>query len=85
MLEKSVQVAIFAFPGLGACMTESKTTKNSVYDQALKQEKTIAPRWLSGGKKNVPLEDNPTALVYFGFLERLSEIFIQRDDHEDSG
>ena len=39
--------------------------------------KTLAPRWLSGGRKDVPLEDNPTAIAYTEFLRRLSSIFLR--------
>lgn len=39
--------------------------------------KETAPRWLSGGRKDVPLEDNPTALAYAAFLRRLSSIFLK--------
>lgn len=39
--------------------------------------KTMAPRWLSGGRKDVPLEDNPTAIAYTEFLRRLSSIFLK--------
>ena len=39
--------------------------------------KTLAPLWLSGGRKDVPLEDNPTAIAYTEFLRRLSSIFLR--------
>ena len=50
----------------------------------LQSERELAPRWLSGGRDDVPLRDNPTAIVYVRFLERLSEIFIQADDPGES-
>lgn len=40
-------------------------------------EAEMAPRWLSGGRKDVRLEDNPTALAYAEFLRRLSSIFLK--------
>jgi len=39
--------------------------------------KATAPRWLSGGRKDVPLDDNPTALAYAAFLRKLSSIFLK--------
>lgn len=50
-------------------------------------EKETAPRWLSGGRKDVPLEDNPTALAYAAFLKKLSSIFLkeQKDQTKKHG
>ncbi len=37
----------------------------------------MAPRWLSGGRNDVKLEDNPAALAYAAFLRSLSAIFLR--------
>lgn len=37
----------------------------------------MAPRWLSGGRDDVKLEDNPAALAYAAFLRSLSAIFLR--------
>lgn len=46
-------------------------------------EKYASP-WLSGGKKGVKKSDNPTAITYTWFLDRLSGIFLneqKKDSH----
>lgn len=42
----------------------------------------MAPRWLSGGRADVRLEDNPAALAYGAFLRSLSSIFLQEQKHQ---
>lgn len=63
---------ILAFVAIS--MNEQSEPKN---DDAAEVAKTMAPRWLSGGRKDVPLEDNPTAIAYTEFLRRLSSIFLR--------
>lgn len=52
-------------------------TSESQEDENAAIAKATAPRWLSGGRKDVQLEDNPTAIAYSEFLRRLSSIFLR--------
>lgn len=37
----------------------------------------MAPRWLSGGRSDVPLADNPTAIAYLVFVKKLGALFLK--------
>lgn len=42
-----------------------------------------APRWLSGGRNDVLVKDNPTAIAYYRFVERVSAIFLNEQVRHD--
>lgn len=37
----------------------------------------MAPRWLSGGRSDVRLADNPTAIAYTIFIRKLGALFLK--------
>jgi hypothetical protein len=45
----------------------------------------MAPRWLSGGRGDVRLADNPTALAYNAFVRRLSSLFLREQKRRQDG
>ena len=59
------------------CLMSSKDKTEKFGFTTYGGKEKYAPLWLSGGKKNVPLRDNPTAIVYEQFLDRLSSIFLK--------
>jgi hypothetical protein len=40
-------------------------------------QEEMAPRWLSGGRSDVRLADNPTAIAYTLFIKRLGALFLK--------
>lgn len=58
---------------LGLMIEESDSDRREGDAEA---QEEMAPRWLSGGRGDVRLADNPTALAYNAFVKRLSSMFL---------
>lgn len=54
----------------------SEDTSDRREDISTTQEE-MAPRWLSGGRGDVRLADNPTALAYSWFSRKLASLFLK--------
>jgi hypothetical protein len=68
----------------------SEDTGDRREGSAASQEE-MAPRWLSGGRSDVRLADNPTALAYAWFTQKLASMFLkeqrkrQKNESAESG
>ncbi len=47
-------------------------------------QEEMAPRWLSGGRSDVRLADNPTAIAYSIFIKKLGALFLKEQKERKS-